>query len=504
MNSNAKLQLLEGEQVIEFLKNQSSLDQYDHLFANCQYKTIFQSSAFLYSWYDAKIIEAYPVAVLEYEQDKITAALWLTINKNKRGKHKTKNAKILGAGEYDAEYQTWLVEPGNEKKFLPAAFKLLFNRFPNSKIIFRFIPYAESLKWIEADKDWQKFCVIQPYRRPLLQMSHPDYPEVYKKRHLKAKYNRLSKSGKMELIEIVDLDHFIQIYDKIMLLLDFRQGALFNKTPSLDNPNRKSLYINLFKKNLLHVTVLKLDDQITSCIIGMKDGIWMHLAGLITYSPFFGKFSPGMVHIYVLGKLLEDNGYQYFDLTPGDDEYKERMASNADEVYEFTVTQDTRFKLKRSLRKYFHEFLLERGIRPMSFNLYIQKKLYHYKFRLRNLKKNLLQLTKSTNNSHEKTDTTVALLIIERNNIEHLLNYQETSSVSRWIFLENAFARIQTGESFYSTIYEGKLIFCQWFIESEGIENTTAKYVHPDWKNEAESLIDSISKKAHNSDTTGE
>lgn len=495
MDSHAKLQLLEGDKVIGILSDEAFVDQYNQLFGNCPYKTIFQSLDFVYSWYTAQIKEFHPVAILEFEQDKLKAALWLAIGKNKQGKHKKSNAKLIGAGEYDAEYQTWLVEKGHEGMFLPLAFKALFKKFPKSKIIFRFVPHIESLEWIQSDNYWQKFTVIQPYHRPLLQMNHPDYKEVYKKRHLKAKYNRFSKAGHMELIEVKDLDHFIQIYDKIMLLLDFRQGALFNKTPSQDNPNRKNLFITLFKQNLLHVSVLTLDQDITSCIIGMKDGTWMHLAGLITYSPFYGKLSPGLVHIYVLGKLLEDQGYQYFDLTPGDDGYKERMASNADEVYELTVTHDTRFKLKRSLRKYFHELLLSRGIRPMSFNLALQRKKYHLSFRLRNIKS---QLFKPSNPAAKKTADMARSLetpVLEKNKIEHLLLYQESFGNSRWSFLEDAFSRIQEGENFFSSIHDGSLIYCQWFSESEAGPLITSTYVHPEWTNEEKNFESKMPKK---------
>jgi hypothetical protein len=483
MDSHAKLLVLEGDQVITLWLDEAFEAQYNLLFGHCPFKTVFQSFDFLTAWYTTKSSEFFPVAVLQFEQDRLIGALWLAIRKNNLGKHKVKNAKIVCAGEYDAEYQTWLVEEDKEQIFLPKAFETIFKKFPKSKIIFRFLPNSESLKWLEADLYWQRFCVVQAFRRPLLQMNHPDYPGVYKKRHLKAKFNRFSKSGTMELVEVKALTDFVDVYEEVMLLLDFRQGALFNKTPSQDNPTRKSLFIKLFEKELLHVSVLKLNGQITSCIIGMKDGTWMHLSGLITYSPFFGKQSPGMVHIYVLGKLLEQEGFQYFDLTPGDDEYKERMASNADEVYELTVTQDSRFKLKRRLRKYFHELLLARGIRPMSFNLALQRKKYDLGFKLKNIKKSLLRSNTSSTKAGQPISLSEEMPELEKNNLAHLLLFKETKGVSRWTFLEDALARIYDGQNFMSAIYEDQLIYCQWISESYDNPYTTFCYVHPEWEN---------------------
>jgi hypothetical protein len=397
----------------------------------------------------------------------IDGALFLAISKDSKGKVISSNVKIIGAGEYDAEYQTWLVEKDHESEFLPRAFEMIFSKFPKSKIVLRFIHERESLMWIKNDKYWKNFCVIQKYRRPLIEMNHPNYSGLFKKRHLRAKYNRFAKAGRMVFEEIKEKNRFEIVFDEVMVLYDFRQGALFNKKPSEINPIRKNLFLSLFDKGILHVSILKLDEEITSCIIGMQDQKWMHLAGLITYSPRFSKLSPGLVHIYLLAKHLEKSGFNYFDLTPGDDSYKERMASNADEVFELTLSLDTKFKLKKKLRKYFHKFLLTKGIRPMSFNLKLQKALYIFKSRILRIKEIFHSSNKQLNLSYKFNQN-----YLKRNKIEDLLGYNDKKGISRWEFLESAFRKIEGGMIFYTYAINGQLLSCVWVRNSHPNFNT--------------------------------
>jgi hypothetical protein len=459
--SSTNFFISEGEDVLKMFKDEKFSKNLQILYERCLHKTIFQSMEFLSSWYECKFSDYHPLVVYYISNDIIEGALFLAISKDSKGKVNAANVKIIGAGEYDAEYQSWLVRNDLESEFLPRAFKLIFSKFPKSKIVFRFIHEWKSLIWIEDDKYWKNYCVIQKYRRPLIEMDHPDYLGLFKKRHLKAKYNRFAKAGRMVLEEIKERNRFEIVFDEVMVLYDFRQGALFNKKPSEINPHRKKLFLSLFEKGILHVSILKLDEEITSCIIGMQDGKWMHLAGLITYSPRFSKLSPGLVHIYLLAKYLEKSGFNYFDLTPGDDSYKERMASNADEVFELTISLDSKFKLKRKLRKYFHKFLLYNGIRPMSFNLKIQKSFYLFKSRISRIKA-IIQSTKKQFSLPKRFDQNY----LEKNKIEDLLCYEDKMGISRWEFLENAFRKIESGLFFYTYTINGQLLACIWIIPS--------------------------------------
>ena len=472
-----KVTLIEGDQVLKLFEEKTTFEQLQILYRESSYNTIFQSIEFIESWYRIKSSEYFPLALIYLEKNKISGSLFLAIPKDANGKIKRKKAKIIGAGEYDAEYQTWTVKKGKEKDFLPEAFDQIFKSFPSSKIIFRFIPDPEALDWLNNDSYWKKFSVIQPYRRPLLQMTHPDFQGVFKKRHLKAKYNRFSRAGKMELEVIAEKERFEFYFDEAMILYDFRQGALFNKIPSESNNQRKSLFLSLFEKGILHVSVLKLNGHLSSFIVGMKSEKWVHLAGMITYSPIYSKLSPGLVHIYLLGKQLESDSYDCFDLTPGDDGYKERMASNADEVFELTLSTDHGFKLKRKFRKKFHEYLLSKGIRPLTFNLKLHKFIYLFKSKLKSIKSKYIPGSIRANKFIFDSGYGMT---IEKNKIEHLLAYDDQKGLTRWEFLSDAFQKVESGESFYSLLYKGQLLACIWTqtnyssSKDEGMAQTTS------------------------------
>ncbi|MEX2566362.1 MAG: GNAT family N-acetyltransferase [Cyclobacteriaceae bacterium] len=477
-----EIRFLEGDSVCQLLKDSEFMGKLNALYQESKNKTIFQSPGFIKSWYLTKILEFSPIAVISLSANRLEGAVFFAVKRERSGKVKKYKAKIVGVGEYDAEYQTWLVREGKEKEFLPKVFDLISNTYPKCKMVFRFIPYPECLSWLDENQYWKKSSVVQACRRPLMQMSHPDLNAVFKKKRFKAKYNRFNRAGKMELEEITELNRFKEVFDEVMVLYDFRQGSLFNKTPTKSNPLRGPLFFSLFEQNMLHVTVLKLDEDITSCIIGMKSEKWMHLSGLITYSPFYSKLSPGMVHLFILGKYLKNQGYEYFDLTPGDDGYKERMATNTDDVYELTVCKDTVFKSKRQLRKKFHRLLLSNGIRPMTFNLEIQRSKHFIQKKLNQIKNKIFP---TKNNSFSNTAGPIEF---EKNNIKHLLAYNDPLGTSRWDFLSFAFNKVESGETFLSWTDDKRLLACIWFTvssnqtEEEGQSATflqTDSYIHP-------------------------
>ncbi|MDO6440363.1 GNAT family N-acetyltransferase [Cyclobacterium sp. 1_MG-2023] len=473
------IRVVKGQEVLNLLEEPAFIERLTNLFEESIGTTVFQNPVFIKSWYQTKVSEYLPLVAIDQDGFRLNAAVFLAVKKESNGKIKSHHAKIVGVGEYDAEYQTWLVKEGDDERFLTKAFSLILKDYPNSKLIFRFVPSYNSLSWIYRNSKWKKVSVIQEYHRPLLQMSHPKFKDVMKKRHLKAKYNRFRRAGKMDFEEIIEVNRFIEVYDEVMDLYDFRQGALFNKIPSQSNELRRPLFVSLFKQNILHVSVLKLDDVITSCIIGMKSKFWMHLSGLITYSPFYSKHSPGLVHLFILSKYLEEQGFEYFDLSPGGDGYKERMASNADEVYELTISQDPLFKAKIDIRKKFHAFLLSRGVRSMDFNLKVKRSKHLIKLKVKEFKNSIVP------KKVKQLEESKVPIEMVTNNIKHLLMYDDYLGTSRWDFLSNAFKKVEAGEKFISWADDSKLLFCIWFHENvdNSVDNKTVLVINEDYYN---------------------
>ncbi|WP_158859269.1 GNAT family N-acetyltransferase [Lunatibacter salilacus] len=298
----------------------------------------------------------------------------------------------------------------------------------------------------------------------------PEIDQILKlQRQFKNKYRKLNQLGKVKFEKIIDFNEFKTSFETLMAQFDFRQGAMFNKNQFLENPNKRNFFYGLFKQGLLHVTLLKIDDEIIASMIGASDKKWVHLQGVNTHSPAYGKFSPGILHFYLLGDLIrKERGV--FDLTPGLDEYKERWATDHDWVYTITLTQNRQFYIKRFLKKNIHSTLIKLGFKPMKVELLLEKKVYllKKKWNLRRLntlwkKENLIPRRLSL-----PLDKKFDQLSITENNLSDLLKYEETKgNLSRWEFMESVMNEMGNGKVIFSHTKDEKMVAMISFEKKE-------------------------------------
>ncbi|MBD8490481.1 GNAT family N-acetyltransferase [Echinicola sp. CAU 1574] len=455
-------------------------EKWDKLYEDCEWATVFQKKEFILTWYQVNANEYSPIIVFLIQDDKLLGLLCLATKKKKKGIEKQFPLRIIGAGAYDAEYQVWISKREDSDYFISSALKILFEEFPKSNLFLRFIPDSTIVNVITESKEWNNHAVPLANHRPLMDFSLTDEQKLFKKRHLKAKYNRISRVGKIELKEITDSKEFDGVLKEVLVFLDFRQAYMFNKLPSKKEPNKPLFLKSLFEKDLLHVSVLILENEIISSIIGMKDKKWVHLAGLISYSPFYAKHSPALVHFFLLGQLMKDQGFNVFDLTPGYDAYKERISTSSDEVIELTISKNPSFKLKKSIRKLLHTSLLKFNIRPMSFKLKIKRMKYM-------LKNKPIKLINSINISLHKADQHNDFLLenheFSKNSLAALLCFSDKNSdFTKWEYLQKAASYIEEGHHFYTISSNDLLEACVWFeAPSEDVEKPKilSTYFHP-------------------------
>lgn len=514
MTTSTISKILTGNCVFDILKDIKFQQKWDELYENTSWATIFQRRQFVQTWYLANKKDITPILLTVYKNGELIGLLPLTTRKPDGELKKNSPLKITGAGKFDAEYQAWLVKSGNNEVFIKTAFEALFEEFPHCKLSLRFIPDAsiiEPLKSITSITE--KHTVIHKHHRPLMDFSLVEEQKLFRKRHLKAKFNRIHRAGAVEFIKVKDTDEFIKILDEILVFLDFRQAAMFNKLPSKSNPNRTKFLIDLFRQDLLHVTALKLDGETISSIIGMKGKGWMHLAGLISYSPFHSKHSPGLVHLYMLGKMLQEEGFQKFDLTPGYDGYKERVSTSGDEVVELHLSKNIKYGFKKFLRKNLHNTLIKFDVRPMTFELNMKKKIYLIKEKTKGITNSFFSPNRSTDSWAFPSD--INNLSVNKNSITDLLKYNENSTIqSRWGFLEKAFLLVSKGAEFYTVTDKKRLLACIWMSANDQLdedetvsEQAIESYFHSIFKHnksafekyvfECERALSSDKSKAH-------
>ncbi len=111
---------------------------------------------------------------------------------------------------------------------------------------------------------------------------------------------------------------------------------------------KKDLLKALFRLQLLHVSVLKVNEKIIAAVIAITEKDWLCLAGINCHSPFNARlYSPGLMHFILLAKLLKEEGITWFDLTPGYDTYKEELANRHHEVKELLISNSRSLKIKK-------------------------------------------------------------------------------------------------------------------------------------------------------------
>ncbi|WP_162426747.1 GNAT family N-acetyltransferase [Pontibacter pudoricolor] len=479
-----KVELMVGKDVFELLNNEEFKTGWDTLYATCSWATVFQSREFVTAWYNIYQKEYLPILVRTESngqlQGLLTLALKVPGGSDVSSDLRNKRVRIVGAGHFEAEYQTWLTADGDGFEFINNALSEVLELYPKCDILFRYIPAQVPVEWTSTKPQWKSRCIIEPFRRPLMDLRDPDLPKMFRKSEFRNKLNRLKRLGELQFEEITDLGTFTAILPELTVQFDFRQGAMFNKNRFKENPLKSEFLIALFQQNLLHVTLLRTEQQILAAIVALAGKDWVHLGGINIHSPLKANYySPGFVHFLMLGQRLSEAGYATFDLTPGGDSYKERLATTHDFVYELTVTNNPVYFIKRGLRKSVHHTLIRAGLRPMSVELSVIRTVYVLKARLKVIKKkgllrHLLENLASKDKAkkykvYQLKQGSVAGEVsvrVRKNSFKDLLDYnQGLSKQTRWEFLEDAMHRFEVGEQSFTWAEDGVLLACAWLSD---------------------------------------
>lgn len=457
---SAGLKLLIGEEVLALLQQPGFQAGWDDLYESSSWGTVFQSRSFVATWYEAYRHEYLPILVMAEHQGKLIGLL--TMARDKKG-------HIVGAGHFEAEYQTWLSEKAIGDAFIQAALGALMERFPRHELLFRFLPPQTPLNWLTGDNKWRRRSVLVEYSRPLMNFSDPDFSKIARHSQFRNKLNRLKRLGEVRFERIKEMEKFAAILDRLILLFDFRQGAMFNLSQFRDEPMKKEMLLAQFKENLLHATVLKVNEEIIAAMVAFAGKGWVHLLGVNCHSPLYTKTnSPGYLHFVMLGQQLEQEGFECFDLTPGYDPYKERLATRHDHVHELVIAGTSFFYFKRLMRCRIQNKLVRVGLRPMSVELEIRKRLYL--LRRRGIATSLLYWIRGWRKKNRQRlyllkDLSLypSAYNLQKDSLADLLNFEQgEGKLTRWEFLEDAMRRFEAGGHCYTWAEEDRLLGCVW------------------------------------------
>lgn len=501
------IELITGSAITDLLFNDHGFQKsWDTLFESCTWATVFQSRQFIAAWYKVYGEKHLPILIKAVEREQLKGVLPMVLLDGAKG------GRIAGAGHYDAEYQTWLAAPSDGDVFIKKALAELMKQFPGHPVTLRFLPPKTPLDWINDDNKWRQCSIVQSYTRPLINLNPENAEDAKLLRgtsHFRNKLNRLKRFGEVEFECIRDLESFESSLNEMAVMYDFRQSAMFNKNHFKDDPVKKDFLCELFRLQLLHTTVLKVDGKIMAAVVAITDKDWVHLAGINCHSPFKARFlSPGYLHFVLLLKQLAKEQIQYFDLTPGYDSYKEELANRHDEVKELVISPSRPFHIKKQIRKWIHARMVARGIRPMTVELTLKK--YHYQVKHWSALvaiKRLLQKKSKQKMYLIRTDAIQSAIKIplQKNSLNDLLQFESVKStgLTRWKFLADAMQRFEKGQHCFTLIENDRLLCCAWLsfpdtsaeMKNPAIENAIVLqsfYCHSAGKNRLHFFVNGV------------
>jgi CelD/BcsL family acetyltransferase involved in cellulose biosynthesis len=480
------------EDADQLFKDEKFLNSWDQLKEICPWSTVFQGKDFVLTWYSF-YKEYIPIVLTDWNGKYLTGIFTLTLDKK---------GNITAAGTNQAEYQVWLSSTADSDEILEKSIDLLKKHFPESTLSLKYLPPKTPIQQFQSGTKWKQHLYIKSYTQPLMASNETLLTSELKKKNKKEKINRLRRKGNLKFEIIGHLEDFIVIVDKLILQSDFRKGAMYDKLAFQQESQRKDFLIKLFELGLLHVSILKLDEEIIASNAGIIGFEMVHLQGINSHSPFYSKYSPGILHFLMLGIELKNTGKKYFDLTPGGAKgYKEMLATTFQEAYELKVYSKMgnfiatkREALKNKIKNHLEEFPeYQNKISSMA----------HYIQAIR--KKSSLFFKKGTNifnfeglnkvfSNHPKEFIQLDPVKwgnpskdfgVQQNNLADLMIFDDSEEIiSRWEFLYDCMKRIEMGHHFYSLISENSLRAVLWYIpkqvkSGELSSSDKKKFEHP-------------------------
>ncbi len=456
------IEVLEGEAARLCFGDADFLREWDTLYRRCPWKTIFQSKEFVLTWYRLFSRNFTPLVLRSTRNGTLTGLLPLAMS--------GKQALITGAGAHQAEYHAWLTEEHLGETFISNALLTLKRKFPRFNIAFTYIPAEAPLKWAKAGKVLRNRCFMRVLRQPVVRITPEYFAAKLNAKTIREKVRRLQRLGDLKFERITDPAAFSAILDELIVQYEFRKGAMYGISPFRDEPGKKLLLIELFKLNMLHVTVLRLNDTIIASNVNTVDGSWICFKGLNAHLPQYSRQSPGLLHLLMLGKTLAEEGMETFDLTPGDDFYKDKLATYHLEVTELWIARTGSARLKLTAREFVKKLirknLAKKGIDPRTALTWVRK----LRADLLSLPGRALMRRRGSTTKKKKAyplnprkNLHVVLPAVSRDRLADLLLFDPRGSgMSRWEFLKDAMKRFELGEHSYTIIDDGRLLACAW------------------------------------------
>ena len=315
--------LLNKDQTLKTLSDPEFISTWKLLANQSQEFTLIQQYGFASSWYKSYINQYNPLLVIGYDKEKaIVGILPLAISKD--------NGAVSHAGHYQAEYNGWVCKKEFEEAFLIQTIIAIKKEFHPGCWDWGWMPPRANTHWLSSKKlkDNGIYVNISTCESPVYKLSDAArINKIKKSKSTKSKINRLKRSGELRIERITDLSVAKKIFVDLKKIYDFRSLAAYNIMPFKDDVSKEKWHLDyLDNSNDVHFTVLWQGNELLACNYGYCSDDTV-IIGLFTYNPVQGAHSPGNIFLIMLIDFIKEEGYQYLDLSPGGDSYKERFCN---------------------------------------------------------------------------------------------------------------------------------------------------------------------------------
>lgn len=490
-----------GDMVLSLMDEAPFIEQWDHLLEICPWATLFQSHCYVATWYRFYAKEYLPI-VIKRERGGMLTGLF-TLAQHKSG-------LITGAGNRIAEYQCWLTADANDDRFIRDALQEIAKRFPGKRVNLKYLPAGIPLDWIKKHAAWNRRCILRTFRHPLMLINDEALTKELKKKNRKEKLNRLKRLGELKFERVIDYKEFAAIIDEIAVMSDFRKGFLYDKLPFKEDPPRKAFYLSLFEQGYLHVTVLKLNDTIIASNVSVRAKNGLCLQGVNSHAPAYSRYSPGIIHFLLLGKLMAAEGRAVFDLTPGGDSYKDQLATDYITAYTLSVG-DYKYIVKTRLRSVMGRCMRYMagvtgvkqgdGLKQLKSSIgflspgAIKRRITSMVYRMPGRrKKPVVKIARCWAGPVPDKSSAEGLLPVHKDSLKDLIAYDyREQRCSRRAFLAAAEERIEADEHSYTWVEGDLLLGCVWVKKADDVFHSMAGlYCHDKGRDRLADFIRSV------------
>lgn len=341
------IRIVQGDDAWSLLQDKAFIGAWSALARADQKATLNQEYPFVSTWYE-QYADAYsPLLCLGYDHNDVLVGL-IPLAQN------TRNGELTHAGGGQAEYHGWIAAPQIDQDFLIASLVALYQQLPIERWTWRWLPPGAPLEWLDSEilREAGIFVTCMNQRAPLLDLSDAaKVKKITRNKSIKSKINRYKRRGDFRLERIVSVERAEELLPILREQCDFRQGAVNDATPFRSDRNKFQFFAQRMRyPDVNHFTVLWLDDKPIAFHFGACDSDRV-LLGLTSYDPVESRNSPGTLLLTELIALLAQEGYRYYDLTPGENSYKDRYANRQEPVCMPTFVRSRFDKAKLETRE---------------------------------------------------------------------------------------------------------------------------------------------------------